>query len=117
MSISRHPRSWVTSANDHPDFPLQNLPFGVFSRPGHGKRGGVAIGDLIFDLQAALDASLFNGAARVAAEAASRGQLNDFFALGPSSRQALRNELLHLLDEKARSGSACKHWARPCCSR
>jgi fumarylacetoacetase len=105
MSTFKHPRSWVTSANDHPDFPLQNLPFGVFSHPGTGmgkdKRGGVAIGDFIFDLQAALDASLFNGAARLAAEAASGGQLNDFFALGPSSRQALRTELLHLLGENS----------------
>jgi len=101
MSTSRHPRSWVASANDHPDFPLQNLPFGVFSSPGLGKRGGVAIGDFIFDLQAALEASLFNGAARLAAEAASRGQLNDFFALGPSSRQALRTELLYLLGESS----------------
>ncbi|SEP83943.1 fumarylacetoacetate hydrolase [Pseudomonas sp. NFACC02] len=101
MSISRHPRSWVTCANDHPDFPLQNLPFGVFSRPGFGKRGGVAIGDFILDLQAALEASLFNGVARLAAEAASRSQLNDFFALGASARQALRYELLHLLDENS----------------
>lgn len=100
MSTSQHLRSWVASANDHPDFPLQNLPLGVFSRPGFGKRGGVAIGDFILDLQTALEASLFNGAARVAVEAASQGQLNDFFALGGSSRQALRHELLHLLDEK-----------------
>jgi len=98
MSIPTHPRSWVTSANDHPDFPLQNLPFGVFSQANSNRRGGVAIGDFIFDLQAALDASLFQGAARLGAEAASRGQLNDFFALGASARQALRNELLHLLD-------------------
>ena len=100
MSTSQHLRSWVASANDHPDFPLQNLPLGVFSRPGFGKRGGVAIGDFILDLQTALEASLFNGAARVAVEAACRGQLNDFFALGGSSRQALRHELLHMLDEK-----------------
>jgi fumarylacetoacetase len=94
-------RSWVTSANDHADFPLQNLPFGMFSHNGSGKRGGVAIGEFILDLQAALDACLFNGIARLAAEAASRGQLNDFFALGAAPRQALRMELLHLLDEKS----------------
>jgi fumarylacetoacetase len=99
MSTSRHPRSWVTSANDHPDFPLQNLPFGVFSRPGLGKRGGVAIGDFIFDLQIALESGLFSGAAQVAAEGASRGQFNEFFALGAASRQALRTRLLQLLDE------------------
>ena len=27
-------QSWVASANGHADFPLQNLPFGVFSPPG-----------------------------------------------------------------------------------
>jgi fumarylacetoacetase len=99
MSTFQHPRSWVTSANDHPDFPLQNLPFGVFSRPGLGKRGGVAIGDFILDLQIALASGVFSGAAQAAAEAASRGQLNEFFALGAASRQTLRNRLLQLLDE------------------
>lgn len=99
MSTFTHPRSWVTCANDHPDFPLQNLPFGVFSRSGGERQGGVAVGDFIFDLQAALDANLFEGSAQIAAEAASRGQLNAFFALGASPRKALRNELLMLLDE------------------
>ncbi|MGH8415680.1 MAG: fumarylacetoacetase [Pseudomonas sp.] len=101
MSSLEHLRSWVTSANEHPDFPLQNLPFGVFSRPGLDKRGGVAVGDCIFDLQVAIEANLFDGTSRVAAEAASRGQLNDFFALGASPRQALRRELLKLLDENS----------------
>ncbi|MEQ7922209.1 fumarylacetoacetase [Xanthomonas sp. WHRI 1810A] len=101
MNTPRHLRSWVASANDHPDFPLQNLPFGVFSHRNGSRRGGVAIGERIFDLKAALDASLFNGVARLAAEAASRDQLNDFFALGASARQALRADLLHLLDEKS----------------
>lgn len=99
MSTFHFSRSWVTSANDHPDFPLQNLPLGVFSRAGGARRGGVAIGDRIFDLRAALDAELFNGAAREAAEAASLGQLNTFFALGAVSRKALREALFGLLDE------------------
>jgi fumarylacetoacetase len=48
-------RSWVESANDPAtDFPIQNLPFGVFRRKGSDEapRGGVAIGDRIFDLAA-----------------------------------------------------------------
>lgn len=47
--------SWVESANDPlGDFPIQNLPFGVFRRKGaqEAPRGGVAIGDRIFDLAA-----------------------------------------------------------------
>ena len=47
--------SWVESANDPGgDFPIQNLPFGVFRRKGSKERprGGVAIGDQILDLAA-----------------------------------------------------------------
>jgi len=43
-------QSWVDSANGHPDFPIQNLPFVVFSVGGGKPRGGVAIGDEILDL-------------------------------------------------------------------
>ena len=45
--------SWVTSANGHKAFPIQNLPHGVFSPDGGAPRGGVAIGEKIFDVSAA----------------------------------------------------------------
>ena len=48
-------KSWVESANDAAtDFPIQNLPFGIFRRKGTTEkpRGGVAIGDQVFDLTA-----------------------------------------------------------------
>jgi fumarylacetoacetase len=47
--------SWVESANDPgTDFPIQNLPFGVFKKRNSSerRRGGVAIGDQILDLAA-----------------------------------------------------------------
>ncbi|HEV7995169.1 MAG TPA: fumarylacetoacetase, partial [Stellaceae bacterium] len=48
-------QSWVASANGHGEFPIQNLPLGIFTPPGGGApRGGVAIGDMIFDLGAAV---------------------------------------------------------------
>ena len=49
-------RSWVASANAAgTDFPIQNLPLGVFRRYGSAEafRVGVAIGDQILDLTAA----------------------------------------------------------------
>ncbi|KPW94080.1 MULTISPECIES: fumarylacetoacetase [Pseudomonas syringae group] len=98
MTGSLNRRSWVASANEHADFPLQNLPMGVFSHGTTGPRGGVAIGDLIVDLRAATAAGVFHGQAAEAAEVASRDQLNDFFALGAPARQALRSALLQLLD-------------------
>jgi fumarylacetoacetase len=46
-------QSWVESANDPAtDFPVQNLPFGVFRTGKEEPRGGVAIGDQILDLAA-----------------------------------------------------------------
>jgi fumarylacetoacetase len=90
-------RSWVASADGHPDFPIQNLPLGVFSSPESGPRGGVAIGEAILDLPAALAAGLFDGEVRQAAEAASGATLNPFLALGAGPRRALRARLSALL--------------------
>jgi fumarylacetoacetase len=91
-------RSLVESANGHGTFPLQNLPFGVFSPRGEAPRGGVAIGDEIFDLKAACEAGLFSGEAEQAAQAASGPALNPLFALGTAARVALRARLFGLLD-------------------
>lgn len=68
MNHTANARSWVEHANGHSDFPLQNLPMGIFSRPGEAKRCGVAIGDAILDLEAVLAAGLFDGAAKAAVE-------------------------------------------------
>ena len=97
MTQPTQTRSWVSSANGHADFPLQNLPLGVFSINGSAPRSGVAIGDAILDLHAALDA--FEGEARRAVEATAGGQLNAFFELGRGPRVALRERLLELLAE------------------
>lgn len=99
MTLPTITRSWVESANGHPDFPLQNLPLGVFSTQGSAPRSGVAIGEQIFDLEAALEAGLFEGPAKAAAQATRGGQLNAFFELGRPARVALRERLLELLGE------------------
>lgn len=90
-------KSWVESANRHGgDFSIQNLPFGVF-RDGNGARGGVAIGDSIFDLKAGLSAGLFSGKAKEAAAAAVGPKLNPLMALGNVHASALRARLSDLL--------------------
>jgi fumarylacetoacetase len=91
-------RSWVASANQHPDFPIQNLPLGVFAPPAGAARGGIAIGDEIFDLAAALELGLLDGLAKTAAEAASGATLNPLLALGRPARVALRQRVSDLLD-------------------
>jgi fumarylacetoacetase len=89
--------SWVASARGHTEFPIQNLPFGIFAPPGDAPRGGVAIGESIFDLQAGLEAGLFSGEAVTAAEAAAGATLNPLMALGKDPRLALRRRLSALL--------------------
>ena len=42
--------SWVPVVEGH-DFPIQNLPFGIFEAAGRGRRAGIAIGDFVLDLQ------------------------------------------------------------------
>lgn len=45
--------SWIGSSEGHTDFPIQNLPYGMFSPSGEAPRAGTAIGDYILDLRAA----------------------------------------------------------------
>jgi fumarylacetoacetase len=95
-------KSWVASANEHPEFPIQNLPLGVFTPPGGSARGGIAIGDDIFDLAGALELGLFEGVARQAAEAATGASLNPLFALGAAARRALRHRASDILDAEGK---------------
>lgn len=90
-------RSWVESANaPDTEFPIQNLPFGIFN-DGGGRRAGVAIGDQIVDLAALLDAGLLDGDAAAAAQACAGGRLNGLMALEPRYASALRAALSELL--------------------
>jgi hypothetical protein len=79
-------QSWLRSAN-HPDtdFPIQNLPLGIF-REGGIARGGAAIGDRIFDLAAALDLGFLSGEVANAVRAAAGDTLNPLMALGRGQR-------------------------------
>jgi fumarylacetoacetase len=99
MSHADAPRSWIASANGHGDFPLSNLPLGIFSLDGDTPRGAVAIGDLLLDLRALVATGVLSDLALQAATAASGPRLNAFFALGSPARQALRTALLTLLGE------------------
>jgi len=87
----------VQSANQpDTDFPIQNLPLGIF-REGGTARAGVGIGDRIFDLAAALDLGFFAGEAATAARAAEGDTLNALMALGPRPASILRARLSDLL--------------------
>jgi fumarylacetoacetase len=91
-------RSWVESANSpDSDFPIQNLPFGIFRHGAVPPRGGVAIGDKIVDLAACLAAELFTGDAAEAARACVAPTLNPLMSLPPRFASSLRARLSELL--------------------
>lgn len=88
--------SWLASANT-PDgpFPIQNLPYGIFSTAGVNPRVGVAIGDQILDLRVLEEAGLLPaGPAPVFAA----DSLNPFMACGPAVWRAVRAAIADLLD-------------------
>ena len=95
--------SWLGSANGHSDFPVQNLPVGVFRRKGSQQafRGGVAIGDQVLDLGALAATGALTGAAQRACALAAQDTLNAFMASGGASWQALRHGLFALLHADA----------------
>src|SRR5207253_9825392 len=97
-------RSWVGSANrPGNDFPIQNLPFGVFRRKGTTEafRGGVAIGDQVLDLAAVHDARVFDGEVAGAVAACCQPALNAYMSLEPPVHSAVRRALSRALRQGA----------------
>ncbi|HEY5897105.1 MAG TPA: fumarylacetoacetase [Burkholderiales bacterium] len=95
-------QSWVESANEPGcDFPIQNLPFGVFKRRGQkdAARGAVAIGDQILDLAAF---GLRTGPT-----------LNGLAALGRSAMRKIRRELSRALSTKSRQRKRLQRYLLP----
>lgn len=89
-------RSWVPGADTHADFPVQNLPLGVFSPAGGTSRIGTAIGDWFIDLAGVtplLPATVHG--------ALTQPVLNPLFALPGEARVALRHALFALLTDEA----------------
>lgn len=79
---------------DHP-FPLQNLPYGIFSGRESGPRVGVAIGDYVLDLSVLSEAGLLPSDGVFA-----EPSLNAFIACGPEVWNEVRATLQYLLDEE-----------------
>ena len=92
--------SWVESAADPAsDFPVQNLPLGVFRRPDAGEpwRLGMAIGSDVLDLAGAAHSGLLEGAASRAGSRCAAASLNGLLALEPIHWSALRLRASRLL--------------------
>ena len=85
--------SWVESAQGS-DFPIENLPLGIFSVGERRRHAGVAIGDYVLDLAGI--AHLLDEEWR---EDLSQPVLNSWLARGHEAQSALRERLRELLSD------------------
>ncbi|HRD78203.1 MAG TPA: fumarylacetoacetase [Hyphomicrobiaceae bacterium] len=93
-------KSWVASANvPGCPFPIQNLPFCIFSAPGRTRRMGVGIGDQILDLSATFEAGHLR-AGHIGAEIFPQPSLNAFMATGRTIWREMRGHISRFLDAR-----------------
>jgi fumarylacetoacetase len=99
MINADHPElsSWV-EVQPQSDFPIQNLPFGIFSVAGKLPRPGVAIGEFILDLSAVHDLGIDLGSFKK--EELLAPVLNPMMAHGKKAMAMLRERIAYLLDAK-----------------
>lgn len=88
-------KSWVDVPQGS-DFPIQNLPFGIFKNKNNEPRAGVAIGKQILDLSWLHEHGFFN-AISLPSGIFNKSTLNDFFSLGRSKVGEVRNHVSRLL--------------------
>lgn len=100
LCASDIPKSWIASANDPTsDFPLQNLPYGVFNLKNESPRICVAIGDYAFDLKACTDAGLLDDIPEHTRLTLQKATLNDFMALDAEQHVLVRQKITDLLKD------------------
>ena len=88
-------KSWVDVPSGH-NFPIQNLPFGIFSTSDRSARPGVAIGDNVLDLRALSEAGFLEGLGFDKSDF-SASTLNPIINKGKAATSALRNRVSELL--------------------
>ena len=94
--------SWVESANDGiTDFPLQNLPFGIFSTNKLDPRIGVAIGDRVLDIRACAEQGILRALNPALQQACILPTLNRLMSQGRRAAAVLRARLIELLRSDA----------------
>lgn len=90
-------RSWVKVPAGS-DFPIQNLPFGIFKTEQLSPRIGVAIGEMVADLAVLAEHGFFDDL-NIDKNVFTQAYLNDFIALGKDKTSAVRNRLSQILDQ------------------
>lgn len=100
MIAANNPKltSWVPVPKDS-DFPIQNLPFGIFKTKYLSPVAGVAIGNHVLDLVYLHEHGYLDGLG-LSAGIFNQKYLNDFLALGRTGIRTVRNRISELLQSK-----------------
>ncbi|OFY87264.1 MAG: fumarylacetoacetase [Bacteroidetes bacterium RIFCSPLOWO2_12_FULL_35_15] len=89
-------KSWI-EVDPKSDFPIQNLPFGIFKTQSSSPRIGVAIGDQVLDLAILNKLGFFNNL-HIDNSVFTNQYLNDFIALGNNTCRNVRQRISDLLN-------------------
>jgi fumarylacetoacetase len=102
--------SWIESAQDvSTDFPIQNLPFGVFRADGGAPRPGIAIGDRLLDLGAAAAGGLLDAqSAQLIEQSVAEEALNPLLGAGREALSTLRRAASRLLRADTAEGARAR---------
>ncbi|CEN40131.1 fumarylacetoacetase [Capnocytophaga cynodegmi] len=95
-SVSPVLQTWIDVSEDS-DFPIQNIPFGVFLTPDDVVTIGTRIGNTAVDLGAMHRLGYFKGIA-LADDIFSQDCLNDFISDGKKTWRLVRNRIAEIFD-------------------
>jgi fumarylacetoacetase len=88
--------SWINVPADS-DFPIQNIPFGIFKTDVKSPRMGTIIGNTVIDLQILSENGFFNEL-EISSEVFANKYINDFMALGKAKTSAVRDRIAELFE-------------------
>ena len=91
-------KSWISVGADS-DFPVQNIPFGIYKTTGREPSPATRIGDTIIDLSVLADFGYFDELDIHDLSVFYAPVLNDFIALGNKLTSKVRNRLAELLSD------------------
>jgi len=91
-------KSWV-EVTENSDFPIQNIPFGIFSNKGSAPKVGIAIGDFVLDLTTLSELGYFDEL-KLNIGVFTSGTLNDFIGTGPETCRSVRDRISQILDSE-----------------
>lgn len=96
-TIYKKNKSWI-DVPENSDFPIQNLPFGIFETRNRDARAGIAIGSYIVDLSMLHEEGFLNMFDGPMSKYFHQPFLNDFIGLGKEMTNSVREKVGNLLD-------------------